>query len=206
MGDTTLLCVQRILHSENIDYDDAVSGVTRHYVRIARGYGPLAVAVHGLVDNGVHLVDASDATEYKDKDMRENAAALEGMLVAALSAREERATPVFRCRLQHKVVPLVDELGDTVWHPALASVNARHGSPMLILQYRDDEMMAARIAAYQDAHGESTETREKKEDAGGGAEEEEEEEGEYEEEEEDEDEESEISEEEVQPKRARRQR
>ena len=123
MDGSVLVCVQRVLHAENADYDTVVSGVTRHYVRVARGYGPLATAVHGLVDGGHLIVDASMPTKYTNADMRNHAVALESMLVAAISAREEESTEHVPRRMLHKVVPLVDELGDTVWRPALASAN-----------------------------------------------------------------------------------
>ena len=86
---------------------------------------------------------------------------------------------------RNKVVPLVNELGDTVWRPALASANVRQGSPMLLLQYRgDDEMFAARIAAHIDAHGEAVDGEDGAEDDDEDSDDEAEEEEEEEEEEE----------------------
>ena len=203
MDGSVLVCVQRVLHAENADYDTVVSGVTRHYVRVARGYGPLATAVHGLVDGGQLIVDVSMPTKYTNADMRNHAMALESMLVAAISSREEESTEHVPRRIQHKVVPLVDELDDTVWRPALASANLRQGSPMLLLQYRDDEMFAARIAAHIDAHGEAVDGDEDGAEGDDDEDSDDEEEGEYEEEDEEEEGDEEEEEEKPKPKRRR---
>ena len=88
-NESVMLCVQRVLRIENADYDGAVSGVTRHYVRIAQDAGPPATAVRALVDGGIHLVDVSAPEDYDNPDLRVHAKSLKHMLVSALKGRED---------------------------------------------------------------------------------------------------------------------
>ena len=136
----TLLCVQRILHPENVEYDDVVAGVTRHFVRSLQG-SPLDDILRGLVTAGVHMVDASSPTEYASPTIKTFAGDLVDMLIAAMSARETGPPPK---RQRMKDVPTVAELDDRIWNPAYASANVRNGSPFLILQFFDDDVFAAR--------------------------------------------------------------
>ena len=107
-NESVMLCVQRVLHSENADYDDAVSGVTRHYVRIAQDSGPLATAVQAFIDDGIHLVDVSAPMEFDNPELCVHAKSLKHMLVSALKGREEGCpTKASVKMLRQGVVPLL---------------------------------------------------------------------------------------------------
>lgn len=142
--DGPLLCVQRVLHPENSDFDDVVSGVTRHYVRALRG-SLLDNILRGLVDADILMVDASSPTEYASTAIKTLAGDLVDMLIAAVSARETGVEPPARGRT--KDVPTVVELDDRIWHPRCASANTRNGPTLVLLQYRDDEVFAARFVS-----------------------------------------------------------
>lgn len=141
--DGALICVQRVLHPENADFDDVVSGVTRHYIRSLRG-SPLDDVLGGLIGAGILMVDASSPTEYATSAIRTLAGDLVDMLIAAISARE--GGQVLPKRLRMKDVPTVAELDDRIWRQSFTSANVRNGSPLFVLQYRDDEVFAARCA------------------------------------------------------------
>ena len=149
---TALLCVQRILYAENVDYDGAVGGVVRHYVSVARGGTPLEIAVHSLLDNAIGMVDMSCPAEYPEGE-RDAVRSLERMFVAAISKREEREGGSRKRRVV-KQPPVVEELDERVWMPEYACATLRFGTPMLVLQFCDDPRFQARINAYIDEHGE----------------------------------------------------
>ena len=177
-----LLCVQRILYAENQDYDSAVGGVVRHYVRVARGGTDLEVAVHSLLDNHIGMVDMSCPAEYPAAG-RDSAQALERMFIAAISVREEREIGESRRRHTVKEPPLVEELDERVWMPEYACAALRFGPRMLVLQFCDNPHFLARINAHIDAHGEEVG--------------EDDEEGEFDEEDDEEEEDREVGDDEV---------
>ena len=149
-----LLCVQRILHAENQDYDYAVGGVTRHYVRVMKGGTPLQRAVHELLEAHIYMIDLSCPSEYPEA-ARNAVGTIERMFVASVSEREERTADHRRKRHQSKEAPVVEELDERVWAPEFARAALRFGEPTLVVQFCDDTRFQARINAYIDDHGES---------------------------------------------------
>ena len=174
--ESVFLCVQRIVHADHPEYDDAKSGVTRHYVRVAHGSGQLSTAVRGLVDGGVHFVDASATMDHDNLEMRMHAGVLKRLLVSALKGREEGISKETRKRVQLKEPPTVDELGPAVWCPTKASVKVRYGTPLLMLQYLDNEKLMESVNDAVDTEGEPVDGDSDEEEEGEEEEEEEEEE------------------------------
>ena len=159
------VCVQRVLWPENVDYDAAISGVTRHYVYAAPG-SELDRVVCGLYDADVRLLDASAPVECIDTNVRELAHTLVSMLVSALADRETgRHAEVPRRRPRE--VPVVETLAEHVWHPRLAAHGMRQAPRMLLLQYFDNDAFMARVNAFLDATGIDVESGDSGSEGGG---------------------------------------